>query len=134
MALALGFLFALQAFTPAPAHAAGPDVAYGEELFRKCRQCHTIGTAARHGTGPALNGIIGMKAGSQTAYRYSPAMKRAGASGVIWTAKTLQRYLKAPAAMVRGTKMRFAGLKDEADRADLIAYLARFDAKGQVRK
>ena len=71
-------------------------------------------------TGPNLYGIFGRKAGAVADYAYSEGLKGAG---VIWSTETLDTWLKDPRAMVAGTKMSFMGVKDDKDRADLIAYL-----------
>lgn len=102
------------------------DAGKGEKLFRQCAACHAVGANAKHRIGPELNDVIGRTAGSAQGYRYSPAMKAKGQEGLVWSETTLDQYLISPRAYVKGTKMSYAGLKREADRADLIAYLATF--------
>ncbi|RME97416.1 MAG: MFS transporter, partial [Alphaproteobacteria bacterium] len=68
----------------------------------------------------------GAAAGSREGYNYSKAMKEAGKSGLVWTPETLDRYIRKPKEVVPGTKMPFPGLKDDAQRLDLIAYLQQF--------
>lgn len=92
----------------------------GEAAFRKCASCHQVGKYAQAGYGPHLNAIVGRKAASTSGYRYSEAMKR---SGLVWTEANLAAYLRAPHDVVPGTSMRFWGIKDEQQVADLLAYM-----------
>lgn len=117
------------AFVSTPAFAQG-DAAAGEAVFGRCAACHAIGADARNKVGPELNGIIGRVAGTAPEYNYSGAMKDAGAAGLTWTAEDLHAFLMAPKDKVPGTKMTFAGLKDETDLANIIAYLSSFAADG----
>jgi len=103
-----------------PAAAAG-DPAAGKAVFQAvCSICHSP-QQGRNITGPSLFGIVGRKSGAVDGYNYSPPFK---ALGVTWDEATLDKYLAGPRAMVPGTKMSYAGLKDDTKRADLIAYLA----------
>jgi cytochrome c len=102
------------------------DAANGEDVFKKCRTCHQVGDAAKNSVGPILNGIIGRQAGSIEGFSYSPANKEAGSKGLVWTEENLFKYLENPVAFMPKTKMIFAGVKDEQDRKDLIAYLKKF--------
>jgi cytochrome c len=116
-----------------PAHAqvkppTGGAVA-GAAIFKKCLACHKVGPDAGNGVGPALNGIVGRPAGTTPDYRYSAAMR---GSGLVWDEATLTTYLRAPRKLVPGTKMAFAGLSKDRDIADVIAYLATFDAEGRL--
>jgi cytochrome c len=104
------------------------DAAAGEKVFAPCRACHQIGETAKNAVGPVLNGVVGRKAGTVEGYNYSPANKN---SGLTWDEATLTEYLKDPKAKVPGTKMIFAGVKDEQKVKDLIAYLKQFDASGK---
>lgn len=79
--------------------------------------------------GPVLNGIVGRKAGSIEGFNYSDANKIAGEKGLVWTEQELSKYLADPRAFMPGNKMAFAGLKDEQDRADVIAYLKTLTRK-----
>jgi cytochrome c len=112
------------------AAAAGPasaqNVANGEDVFKKCRACHQVGNGAKNLVGPLLNGVVGRKAGTIEGFNYSDANKEAGAKGLVWTEEELFKYLENPAAYMPRNKMAFAGLKDEADRKDVIAYLKSF--------
>lgn len=114
----------------APAEAATrPDpelVAAGEGVFRQCRACHKVGEGARNGTGPALNGVFGAPAAAVGDYRYSPAAQEAAAGGLVWTEVNLDAFLARPRDVIPGTRMAFAGLRKEEDRAAVIAYLSTF--------
>jgi cytochrome c len=101
------------------------DAAAGEKVFTKCKVCH-IADKDQNKIGPSLNGVIGRTAGTHPGFSYSPAMVAAGKSGVKWDEATLTTYLKDPKAMVKGTKMAFVGLKQDADIANVIAYLKQF--------
>lgn len=92
----------------------------GEAAFRKCASCHQVGRYAQAGYGPQLNGIVGRKAASTPDFKYSEAMKK---SGIVWTEQNLAAYLRAPHDMVPGTSMRFWGISDDQQIADLLAYM-----------
>jgi cytochrome c len=104
------------------------DAAAGEKVFAQCRACHQVGETAKNATGPVLNGLFGRKAGSVEGYNYSPANKN---SGLTWDEATFREYIVNPRAKIPGTKMVYAGLKDEQRTNDLIAYLKQFDASGK---
>lgn len=104
------------------------DPAAGEKVFAKCKVCHQIGEGAKNALGPELNGVVGRKAGSAPGYNYSAANK---GSGLTWDEATLKRYLKDPRAVVPGTKMIFAGLSNEKDIDNVIAYLKQFGPDGK---
>lgn len=93
------------------------DAARGKDVYAQCIACHSLD---RHRTGPKHCGLIGRKAGAAVGFDYSQAMR---ASEVIWSAQTLDNFLFAPLAFMPGTKMGVAGVKNDADRWDLIAYL-----------
>lgn len=111
---------------------AGPagaqEAAAGEKVFAQCRACHQVGEKARNGVGPVLNGLFGRTAGSVPGFNYSEANKK---SGVVWDEATFAEYIKNPRAMMPGTKMAFAGIKDEQRVKDLIAFLKQFDESGK---
>lgn len=109
---------AVASLLSSPAAAAG-DIAKGKKVFNKCKACHVADTE-KNRIGPHLVGMFGRKAGSVEKFKYSKAMKN---SGIVWTEETLDAYLKKPRSFIKGTKMAFAGLKKDQDRADLIAYL-----------
>lgn len=114
---------AMLALLTGAAQAADGNAKDGEDVFRKCRACHDAGPGARNKLGPILNGIVGRKAASVEGYNYSPANKKAGQDGWVWTDVNLDKYLTNPRAVMPGNRMSFAGLTDEQDRADVIAYL-----------
>jgi cytochrome c len=109
--------WALSAALPATGTAA--DVARGERLYERCAACHSL---ERDRTGPRHCGLIGRKAGTVPGFEYSGAMR---ASGIVWNAKTLDRFLAAPLDAVPGTSMGYAGIPDAGERRDLIAFLER---------
>src|ERR1700730_6714789 len=111
---------------PDPAGAEDGKADEGAEVFKKCRACHDIGPDAKNKVGPVLNDIIGRKVGTIEGFAYSEANKAAGANGLVWTEDVLFKYLENPLAFMKGTKMAFAGLKDEQDRKDLIAFLRKY--------
>jgi len=100
------------------------DAAAGEKVFVVCKACHQVGDSAKNAVGPVLNGLFGRKAGSVEGYNYSDANKN---SGITWDEATFSEYIKDPKAKVPGTKMAFAGVKDEKKIKDLTAYLHTFD-------
>lgn len=101
-------------------------IAAGEKVFKKCAACHKLGEGAKHGTGPMLNGIVGRVAGSADGFKYSKPMAEAGEQGLHWDAAALDAYLADPKGYLPKNKMSFVGLKAEADRAAVIAYLSTF--------
>ncbi|QMW23443.1 c-type cytochrome [Sandaracinobacteroides saxicola] len=110
----------LLATTPAGAQDAA-QLKRGQLLFLQCKACHTVEKAGAHKVGPNLFGIVGAAAGTRPGFTlYSDALK---SSGLTWDDATLDRYLASPAAMVKGNKMAFAGLKQPQDRAAVIAWL-----------
>lgn len=109
----------LLAFMPIQAMAAG-DAVRGKLLFKPCASCHQIGPYASAGYGPQLNGIIGRKAAATADFKYSEAMRK---SGIVWNEQNLAAFMRAPEEVVPGTKMRFWGIKDAQQIADLLAYL-----------
>ena len=109
---------AIQATFPAPYNTA--DLAAGETQFNKCRACHTIGPDKMNLVGPHLYGVFGRKSGTEPGYSFTEAMTT---HNVTWDFDTLDTYIAAPQIVVKGTKMSYAGIKDETDRHNLIAYL-----------
>jgi cytochrome c len=104
--------------------ASAQDAAAGEKVFVVCKACHQVGDSAKNVVGPVLNGLFGRKAGSVDGYSYSDSNKK---SGITWDDATFSEYIKDPKAKVPGTKMAFAGVKDEQKIKDLTAYLHQFD-------
>lgn len=112
---------ALIVTTTEPAAADG-DASAGETVFRKCAVCHTV-ELGKHKIGPGLLGVVGRTPGTAEGFKYSGAMKSFGEAGQVWNEAALDSYLTNPRAVVKGTRMAFPGLKDTADRDNVIAYL-----------
>jgi cytochrome c len=112
------------------ARATAEDLANGKAVFNKCRACHQIGENAKNLVGPVLNGLIGRKAGTVEGYKYSEANKT---SGITWDEPTFREYIKNPKGKIPGTKMVFAGLTDEQDIDDLLAYIKQFGPDGKIK-
>lgn len=110
--------------------AAAQDVAAGENSFKKCLACHAIGEGAKNKVGPELNGLDGRKSGTAPGYNYSDANKN---SGITWNEAQFKEYIKDPKAKVPGTKMAFAGIKNEKEINDLWAYIAQFGPDGKKK-
>jgi cytochrome c len=122
------FAIALIAIFSAPA--AAQDATAGKTVFNQCMICHAVGTGAQNKIGPELNGLDGRHSGSVPNYSYSSANKN---SGVVWNETTFKQYIANPRAMIPGTKMPFAGLKDPQQINDLWAYLKQFNADGSIK-
>jgi len=105
-------------------------VAAGEQSFKKCLPCHSVGEDAKNKVGPELNGIDGRKSGSAPGYSYSEANKN---SGITWSAAVFKEYITDPRAKIPGTKMIFPGIKNEKERDDLWAYLAQYKPDGSKK-
>ena len=99
------------------------DAAAGQRVFNQCRACHTIEAGGRNGVGPNLHGVVGRKAASVEGFRYSQNMRELAAGGLTWTEENLDKYLTNPKSLVPRGSMPFAGLRNEQQRRDLIAYL-----------
>ena len=110
------------------AGAAAEDLDNGKAVFNKCRACHQLGENAKNLVGPILNGLIGRKAGTVEGYKYSEANKT---SGITWDEATFREYIKNPKGKIPNTKMVFAGLTDDQDIDDLLAYLKQFGPDGK---
>ena len=96
------------------------DVTTGEKVFKKCAACHSIVKGGKNNIGPALYNVVGRDVGAVGDYKYSKAL---AAYGKAWTFEELNGYLLKPAKWIKGTKMAFAGLRKEKDRASVILYL-----------
>jgi len=103
------------------------DVAAGEQSFKKCLPCHSIGPGAKTKVGPELNGLDGRKSGTAANYNYSDANKN---SGITWNKETFEKYIADPRATIPGTKMIFPGIKSDNERDNLWAYISQFSADG----
>ena len=96
------------------------DLTHGEKVFKKCAACHSIVKGGKNNIGPALYNVVGRKVGAVSDYKYSKALS---AYEKEWTFEELNGYLIKPAKWIKGTKMAFAGLRKEKDRASVILYL-----------
>ena len=96
------------------------DIATGEKVFKKCAACHSIVKGGKNNIGPALYNVVNRQVGVVSDYKYSKALTEYGKN---WTFEELNGYLIRPAKWIKGTKMAFAGLKKEKDRASVILYL-----------
>jgi cytochrome c len=96
------------------------DVAQGEQVFKKCERCHTLGAGGAQQEGPNLHGIFGRKAGTAPGWTYSEAMKN---SNVVWTKETLDAYLAKPKEFIPDSTMNFPGLRKPEDREAVSTYL-----------
>ncbi len=95
-------------------------VADGEKIFKKCAACHSINKGGKNNIGPALYNVVGRKIGGMDNYKYSKAL---AAYGKEWNFEELNGFLIKPAKWIKGTKMAYAGLRKEKDRASVIKYL-----------
>ncbi|PDT28204.1 cytochrome C [Rhizobium sp. L9] len=113
------------ALFPLNAGAQEGDATAGATVFKKCATCHVVESDTNK-VGPSLNKLFGRKAGTHPDFTYSAAMKAAGEGGLVWDEATLRDYLHNPKAKVKGTKMAFAGVKDDQEITNLIAYLKQY--------
>ncbi|CAO3428875.1 Cytochrome c [Azospirillum doebereinerae] len=102
------------------AQAADGDAEAGQKVFNTCKACHTVEAGGPNRVGPNLHGVLGRPVGSAAGFNYSPALKD---GGFAWDEARLDGYLKDPKAALPGNKMAFAGIKNDTQRADLIAFL-----------
>ena len=96
------------------------DIAHGEKVFKKCAACHSIVKGGKNAIGPALYNVVGRKIGAVENYKYSKALVEYDKN---WTFEELNGFLIKPAKWIKGTKMAYAGLRKEKDRASVIKYL-----------
>ena len=115
----------LVAMAPVASHALEGDAGRGERAFQRCYSCHSVDPNEKAKLqGPTLYRILGRPAAAIRDFEYSNAMRAKAAAGLIWTATTLDRYIADPESVVPGTRMSMPPLRDDQERADLIAYLA----------
>ena len=125
-----GLVLASAVIVASAGSALAQDLAAGENSFKKCLPCHSVGEGAKNKVGPLLNGLEGRKSGTIEGYSYTEANKN---SGITWTEEEFRDYIKDPRAKIKGTKMVFAGIKSENEIASLWAYLKQFDATGNKK-
>ncbi len=113
-------------FAPLPALA--QDITAGERSWNKCRACHQIGEGAKNLVGPQMNGLFGRHSGAVEGYSFSAANKN---SGITWDEAVFAEYIKDPKAKIPGTKMIFAGIKNDKEIQDLTAFLKQYDKDGK---
>jgi cytochrome c len=128
--LSLSALVVIAASSLASA-ALAQDAAAGKASFNKCLPCHSIGEGAKNKVGPELNGLDGRKSGTAPDYNYSDANKN---SGITWNEAEFKVYIKDPKAKIPGTKMTFAGIKNENEINNLWAYISSFDKDGKQKQ
>jgi len=107
--------------------AAAQDAAAGQRVFNQCRACHMVGENARHTVGPQLNGLFGRAAGEVEGYNFSSAFDDIDK---VWDEENFAEYIRNPREVTPGTRMVFAGLKNDQQIADLTAYLMQFNEDG----
>ena len=95
-------------------------VEHGEKVFKKCTACHVVNKGGENKIGPALYGVLGRQVAGISDYKYSKAMASYDKN---WTFEEMNGYLRKPQSYIKGTKMAFAGLRKEKDRASVILYL-----------
>ena len=118
------------ALVASTAAASAQDVAAGEQSFKKCLPCHSVGEGAKNKVGPELNGLGGRKSGNAEGFNYTEANKN---SGITWSESVFKEYIKDPRAKIPGTKMVFAGIKNEEEVNNLWAYLKQFGPNGEKK-
>ena len=95
-------------------------IEHGQKVFKKCSACHVVAKGGKNKIGPALYSVMGRKSGSVSGYKYSKALI---AHAKVWSYEEMNGFLIKPTAHIKGTKMAFAGLKSEKDRASVILYM-----------
>ena len=115
----------------AASSALAQDAAAGKTSFNKCMICHSIGEGAKNKVGPELNGLDGRKSGTAEGYSYSDANKN---SGITWNKEQFLEYIKDPKGKIPGTKMAFAGIKNETEAQNIWAYISSFDKDGKQKQ
>jgi cytochrome c len=121
------------AIAQAPAAAAPPTAAEaeaGQRVFAQCRACHQVGETARNAVGPQLNGIFGRRAGSIEGFRYSQAYQSESVRSKVWDVDNFRVYIRNPREVTPGTNMAFAGIRNEDQITQLIAFLRSYNANG----
>jgi|SRR4051812_36589984 cytochrome c len=127
--LSFGVLVVMTA-SAAASVALAQDADAGKTSFNKCMACHAIGEGAKNKVGPVLNGLDGRKTGTVEGYSYSAANKN---SGITWNKEQFLDYIRDPKAKIPGTKMVFAGIKNETEANNLWAFLSKYDKDGKTK-
>jgi cytochrome c len=127
MRITIAAAIAALPFIAFAAPASAQDAEAGQRVFAQCRACHQVGETARNGVGPQLNGLFGREAGSVEGYNYSAAFQ---GLDKVWDEENFAVYIQNPRQVTPGTKMVYAGLRDEQRIKDLTAYLAQFSEDG----
>ena len=99
------------------------DIAHGEKVFKKCSACHSIEAGGGNKIGPALYNVVGRKIAAVEDYKYSKALVEYKKN---WSFEELNGFLIKPQKWIKGTKMAYAGLRKEKDRASVILYLNKY--------
>lgn len=119
---AMMFLGAALAFAPVGA-AVAQDAAAGQRVYNQCRACHTINEGGRNGVGPNLHGIWDRAAGASAGFRYSANMQELAQGGLVWNEANMRTYLTNPKNLVPRGSMAFAGIRNEEQLNNLLAFL-----------
>lgn len=107
------------------AYAIEGDAARGARVFQRCYACHSVDpNETAQLQGPSLFNVVGRPAATMAGFEYSDAMQAKGASGLVWTAEAIDRFIADPQSFVPGTLMGLPPLGDAQERADLLSYLA----------
>jgi cytochrome c len=123
---ALIFVAAVAWLVPQAAFAQDEAMTRGEQAFKVCGACHSVGEGATNRMGPALNDVLGAPAASRPGFAYSQSLTKMSADGLVWNRDTVTQFLHKPRDFVPGTKMAFGGIPDDNKISDIIAYLATF--------
>jgi cytochrome c len=129
--LTLTALIVIATSAAASSLALAQDAVAGKASFNKCLACHSIGEGAKNKVGPELNGLDGRKSGTAPDYSYTDANK---SSGITWNEAQFKEYIKDPKAKIPGTKMAFAGIKNDTEVNNLWSYVSQFDADGKIKQ
>jgi len=103
--------------------AAGAETLEGPRLFQRCYACHSLDPAERALSGPNLRGLFGRRVGTLEGFDYSPALREAGARGLVWSQETLDRFLEDPEEFIPGARMGGVRLRDPVERRALIQWM-----------
>jgi cytochrome c len=123
-------VIAVVVYGTSAAAALAQDLAAGATSFKKCAPCHDVGPTAKNKVGPLLNGLENRLSGTIESYNYTEANKK---SGIVWNETTFLDYIRDPKAKIPGTKMVFAGIRNEKEAKNLWAYLAQFGRDGKTK-